>query len=232
MERQIFRIEIDNLKLSKFNESIYGDEPVDENLAESIRRNGQITPLLVQQDNVIISGSRRYKALKHIGATHAECEILLNAGPDECKLLTIEANRNRKKTADQVLAEVREIVKLHDVSALQMQKQRGILERPEPENAKNPLFSRNPHLRVTGKLPTLTEKVMAAQGCSEATANRRIAKAKAEDEKPENPRTYQMIGTGKQGEKRAKAAYGTLCRLLKDDPEAVEWLKAGNRFFQ
>ena len=44
-------------------------------VAESIRQCSYITPIIVDEDNVIIAGHTRYKALKALGEESAECLI-------------------------------------------------------------------------------------------------------------------------------------------------------------
>lgn len=48
---------------------------LDMQVAESIRQCSYITPVIVDEDHVIIAGHTRYKALKAIGESQAECLI-------------------------------------------------------------------------------------------------------------------------------------------------------------
>jgi ParB-like chromosome segregation protein Spo0J len=50
----------DQLRPHPLNAAIYGDEPLDAAFRESIREEGIITPLVIDQDDTIISGHRRW----------------------------------------------------------------------------------------------------------------------------------------------------------------------------
>ncbi|MFM6025941.1 MAG: ParB/RepB/Spo0J family partition protein, partial [Dolichospermum sp.] len=54
------------LKPHPINESIYGDEDIKE-FAQSIKENGLRVPLTIKPDGTIISGHRRWKAVKLLG---------------------------------------------------------------------------------------------------------------------------------------------------------------------
>lgn len=59
------------------------DDAVDA-VAESIRQCGYITPIIVDENGVILAGHTRYKALQKLG--YAECQVAVIAGlPEEKK---------------------------------------------------------------------------------------------------------------------------------------------------
>lgn len=171
--RQLFFVPIEDLKVSRFNDHVYGNEPVDLELAKSLSTHGQLSPLLVQENNVLLSGSRRLKAMRHLKWTEALCEVIFDATPDECKRLTIEANRNRVKSQEQILAEVAALEELHNVD---LAKSRAYL------STGNGDLNR----QTVGPPPCLAKTVAETQNCSVRTAERRIAKAKGKKPKPKS----------------------------------------------
>lgn len=65
---QIIDIELSELKPHPISKSIYRDVMKEiKVLAETIRRIGQLEPIIINQDNYIISGGRRYKAMMFLG---------------------------------------------------------------------------------------------------------------------------------------------------------------------
>jgi ParB-like chromosome segregation protein Spo0J len=65
------------LKPHPSNKVLYGDTEPDQvkDLAENISTYGQITPVVINKSNLILSGHRRIAALKLLGRTFAECTI-------------------------------------------------------------------------------------------------------------------------------------------------------------
>lgn len=77
-------MEIVNIKLRDLkpyeNNPRKNDQAVDA-VAESIKQCGYIAPIIVDEDNVILAGHTRYKALKKLG--HKEAECIVKAGLTE-----------------------------------------------------------------------------------------------------------------------------------------------------
>lgn len=71
-------MEIVNIKLTDLkpyeNNPRKNDQAVDA-VAESIKQCGYIAPIIVDEDNVILAGHTRYKALKKLGRKEAECIV-------------------------------------------------------------------------------------------------------------------------------------------------------------
>ena len=62
----IVRKKISELKPHPYNEEIYGtNESIDE-LVASIRKTGKVATLIITDDNVIISGHRRWKSCQRL----------------------------------------------------------------------------------------------------------------------------------------------------------------------
>lgn len=71
-------MKLERLKLSEITP--YGNNPRKNDnavnaVAESIRQCSYITPIIVDEDHIIIAGHTRYKALMALGETEAECLI-------------------------------------------------------------------------------------------------------------------------------------------------------------
>ena len=76
------------------NSNIYDDTDITE-LADSIKQNGLLSPLVITKNGTIISGHRRYDALKSLGMK--EVEVII-AKPNNDVIELIEHNRHRTKT--------------------------------------------------------------------------------------------------------------------------------------
>ena len=108
MPGMIFNVVKDpnELKANKHNVSIYGDEKVDQSLLESIKQKGLLEPLVIKDDNTIISGHRRWIVLKSLGIDKVQCRIMtFNDDLDEKESL-IEFNKQRVKNDKQLYNEI------------------------------------------------------------------------------------------------------------------------------
>jgi len=83
------------------NSEIY-DGGVDDLLKKSISKNGLIEPLLITPSYRIISGHRRYEAIKSLGWEEVEVRVI---EPENEIITIIEANRYRSKSAAEILRE-------------------------------------------------------------------------------------------------------------------------------
>ena len=129
------------------NKSIYGDEPVDQDLVESIRKFGVKEAIVITSDGVILSGHRRVKALLEIDPeAEVWCEVhpTLEDDLDEREAL-IEYNRHRHKTFSQVMNEA------------------NLLWRIEGERAKKRKGVKQPEPDIRANLPTGTEETGRAR---------------------------------------------------------------------
>ncbi len=109
---KVVRKRLSSIKPSPENLDIYRateDDPDINALAKSIKARGLQEPLLLTQDNFIVSGHRRYAALEEIGQVVAPCRVLPvrrdSMTRDEYLVLLREHNRQRNKT---VVEQVRE----------------------------------------------------------------------------------------------------------------------------
>jgi ParB/RepB/Spo0J family partition protein len=96
-QESIQLIDITLLKPSPVNIDIYGDEPVDTELAASIKANGFQEPLIASTDKTLIAGHRRLKAAKALNMTHVP--VLTREYSSEIKkqIALLESNRQRQK---------------------------------------------------------------------------------------------------------------------------------------
>ena len=95
------------LKPHPHNKILYNDTDAEQvaNLAENMEKYGQITPVVLNQNNIILSGHRRIAALKVLGKTYAECTIK-DIEPDEEIFYLIAANKQRQKDMVQLSNEI------------------------------------------------------------------------------------------------------------------------------
>ena len=66
-------------------------------VAESIRQCSYITPIIVDEDHVIIAGHTRYKALKALGEESAECLICDGLSEEQKKKYRFLDNKTGEK---------------------------------------------------------------------------------------------------------------------------------------
>ena len=85
---------ITDIKPHPINDQIYTTTDLTD-LKNSIKVNGQLEPIVVNKENTIISGHRRYFSMIQLGFT--ECEIRIVDHENELISL-IEYNQQRKKT--------------------------------------------------------------------------------------------------------------------------------------
>jgi len=97
-----------DLKPNPFNVMIYGEEELDNDLLESIKLKGLLEPIVIKDDGIIISGHRRWAALKKLGMD-ANCRTITFDNELDEKECLIEFNRQRKKTSRQCMKESEEL---------------------------------------------------------------------------------------------------------------------------
>lgn len=144
MDGQIIKINILKLKPHPRNEEIYGvNEDITE-LKEKIRKNGLVTTLTVTDDNVILSGNRRWKSCKQLveeGDNRfctVDCEVRnFDSEEDELEYLVI-SNDTREKTIEQKAREAQILIEVEKKKAekrrLATLKQNSSTDRAEPPN--------------------------------------------------------------------------------------------------
>lgn len=96
-QESIQLVDITLLKPSPVNIDIYGDEPVDTELAASIKANGFQEPLIASTDKTLIAGHRRLKAAKALNMTHVPVLTRTYSSDFQKQMALLESNRQRKK---------------------------------------------------------------------------------------------------------------------------------------
>lgn len=97
------------LRPHPLNKEIYGDETPDPDLVESIRNKGILETLVIRDDNILLSGHRRWLAAKELKLDKVPCRVLSFSDPLDEEEALIEFNRQRKKTPDQIYNEVQHL---------------------------------------------------------------------------------------------------------------------------
>jgi hypothetical protein len=107
----LVRKSIDGIRPSRENDQIYHgintSDPDFLSLVQSIREHGILDPIVITRDGVIVSGHRRHAAAKAAGLKYVRCRIesKFSSGDPKHIIRLREFNRQRVKTADEVLRE-------------------------------------------------------------------------------------------------------------------------------
>jgi ParB family chromosome partitioning protein len=106
------QIPIKDIQLKKRIRRDMGDS---ETLAESLKRYGQISPIVISKKNVLIAGGRRLEAAKHLGWRTINAIVLENT--DEISRLELEVEENiqrRDFNMEEVAEATRKIYRLQN----------------------------------------------------------------------------------------------------------------------
>ena len=121
---KIFRLE--ELSPHPRNEIIYGEKEDDETFSELvhlIKEHGLRTKMIVNDDGLIISGHRRFRALKELGYEEIECEVRhYDNEMEELRDLVVCNSGRRQKTRVQQLREGEAIYEVEEWKAEQRMK--------------------------------------------------------------------------------------------------------------
>ncbi len=96
---------IDRIKPHPLNHEIYGDPEPDDNLKISIQKNGILVPLLISDDDRILSGHRRYAYAKESGIENVQVIVSPLKKELDIEEALIHANIQRQKTREQIARE-------------------------------------------------------------------------------------------------------------------------------
>jgi 16S rRNA G966 N2-methylase RsmD len=118
-----------NLTPHPKNTDIYGDaadaEDIDETFRASIKQKGVLVPLVVTDDNTIISGHRRWTAACDTGLSSVPIHRKEFATELDEREALIEHNRQREKTPGQVVNEFEEMLAIEETRAKERLKSAG-----------------------------------------------------------------------------------------------------------
>lgn len=132
MDRKIIMVNISQLKPHPENEKIYGTNEDTQALEKSILENGLRNHIKINENNIIISGHRRWQAYKNlVSKGHNEfceirCEILhFDNAEDELECLVFEndTSTQRHKTIEQ---ETRELMVYKEIEAIRAKKRMSL----------------------------------------------------------------------------------------------------------
>ena len=133
---------VDELTPHPKNEDIYGVGEPDEDIAESVRENGVLEPLVIKSDKTIISGHRRWRAAREAGIGRVPVRVAeFESELDEREAL-IEFNRQREKTFSQKMAEADEI---REIVSARKERERRENVSETLSNSNGDGTSENPH---------------------------------------------------------------------------------------
>lgn len=91
----------DQLRPHPLNAEVYGAETYDPRLKESIAADGIISPLVIDQDDTILSGHRRWKVAQALDLDRVPVIVREITEPLDGERILIESNRQREKTSSQ-----------------------------------------------------------------------------------------------------------------------------------
>ena len=130
MSNYIVRVDLERLKPHPINDEIYSFNSQDhKELKKSITLLGLLEPIVITNDNLILSGHRRYGVIKELGWEDVDCRLVDVENP---KIFIVEANRQRKKTTEEILKEA--IIHKEEYSKMV---KRGRPKNGEDKNGKN-----------------------------------------------------------------------------------------------
>ena len=130
MSNYIVRVDLERLKPHPINDEIYSFNSQDhKELKKSITLLGLLEPIVITNDNLILSGHRRYGVIKELGWEDVDCRLVDVENP---KIFIVEANRQRKKTTEEILKEA--IILKEEYSKMV---KRGRPKNGEHKNGKN-----------------------------------------------------------------------------------------------
>ena len=127
-ENQLLKIEmrkISSLKHHPLNQQIYGDPDPDDDLKTSIQQNGILTPLLISDDDRILSGHRRFFCAKESGIENVPVIVSPLKNELEIEETLINANIQRQKTKEQIAREYMKLKEIEKEKAKQRQAEAG-----------------------------------------------------------------------------------------------------------
>jgi len=86
-----------------------------ESLAESFKRHGQISPIMINRKNLLIAGERRLEAAKHLGWRTINAVISDSCGELARLELEVEENIQRKDfTAEEIALATKKLYRLRN----------------------------------------------------------------------------------------------------------------------
>ncbi|MDR2370126.1 MAG: ParB N-terminal domain-containing protein [Treponema sp.] len=106
------QIPVSDIVVKKRIRKDMGDIPA---LAESMRRCGQITPILISKNNVLVAGERRLEAARSLGWRTINAVIAEASGPLALFEMEVEENIQRRDfTAEEEACALRQLYRMRN----------------------------------------------------------------------------------------------------------------------
>lgn len=105
------KVSITTLKHHPLNKHIYGLNDI-QDLSQNIKEVGLLQPLVVDQNNQIISGNRRFEAIKKLKWKHVPV-VRTTIKPVDVPLLLISYNKQRVKSVQEIVNEINTLKKYY-----------------------------------------------------------------------------------------------------------------------
>jgi len=95
---------VSDLSHHPLNSEIYSLSNI-EDLERSINEVGLLQPLVINEKNQVISGNRRLEAVRRLGWSKVDCEVIKTSNDEEEMSLLVHYNKQRRKTLREILNE-------------------------------------------------------------------------------------------------------------------------------
>ncbi len=106
------KVNVSSLKHHPLNKSIYNLSDIND-LVENIKEVGLLQPLVIDQNNQVISGNRRLESIKRLKWKSVDV-IKVKVNTQEIPLLLVSYNKQRVKSVQELLNEVKYLQKYYD----------------------------------------------------------------------------------------------------------------------
>jgi ParB family chromosome partitioning protein len=107
--REIRRVS--DLEHHPLNMEIYVISNLDD-LKTNITENGLLQPLVINQENFVISGNRRLSSIRELGWETVSVDVVQTEKEDDLKYLIYSYNRHRIKTTEEIINEIN-LLRIH-----------------------------------------------------------------------------------------------------------------------
>lgn len=155
------------LRPHPLNDEIYGDR-ADNELVESIREKGILSPLLITHANYIISGHRRWAAANAIGMESIPVVIFGSQDALDIQEAIIETNRQRQKTNEQIGREYDHLKRIYNERDSQQGKRADLTVAKEPNEKHTEATS----VLINTEVKPPTDRAAEKIGVAKTTANK------------------------------------------------------------
>jgi ParB family chromosome partitioning protein len=132
----MFEVPINKLKPHPQNGLIYGDS-FDDDLFQSIQKNGVTSPIMITKDFTIISGHRRWSVCKALKVKNVPVQEIDETDSDKLVELLIASNVQRDKSKEQKLREGEVLREIEDKRATERQAENARRNQPQSQNVEN-----------------------------------------------------------------------------------------------